>query len=174
MNTDRTIPIRDFPQLRMAARHLPDDALVSREEAEALYNRDWKNIETSTMTPGERTFFDGIFEGQFFYGEGFRIAFDEAAQADDLDAILSFVARGATLPEEVILSAASSGAMTVLSWLLADDRKAEWNGWFWDHEILVEAIDDATSNEQRKAAARLREELSRVDRAALAEISKKQ
>ena len=60
MNSDLTIPIKKFIQLRMAARHLPDTGMVSEAEAIALYTSDARCIEPDLMTPEERELYERL------------------------------------------------------------------------------------------------------------------
>lgn len=60
MNSDRTIPIKDFLQLRMAARHMHEGVLVSEAEAIALYTSDARCIEPDFMTPEERELYERL------------------------------------------------------------------------------------------------------------------
>ncbi|MBD8871925.1 hypothetical protein [Rhodanobacter sp. DHB23] len=67
----KTIPIKRYPELRLAARHLPETARVTPAEALGLYERDARRLDRQHMNDAERTLLNtlirevghGVFNG---------------------------------------------------------------------------------------------------------------
>ncbi|HUB88102.1 MAG TPA: hypothetical protein VMA74_00085 [Dyella sp.] len=65
------IPIKRYPELRLAARHLPDNATVTPAEALALYEREARSLDLQRMAPDEQALLNdlirdvghGVFNG---------------------------------------------------------------------------------------------------------------
>ncbi len=58
-----SVRLSDFPQLRLLARHLPgarDDLTIPGAQALALYERNWRHVERSTLTPQERDLIEAL------------------------------------------------------------------------------------------------------------------
>lgn len=61
-----TVRVVDYPQLKQIAWHRQADTLTKRE-AFALYERNWRHIDQSSMDPSERNFIAGLMRT---YGNG--------------------------------------------------------------------------------------------------------
>ena len=62
-----TIVIGDFPQLRLIAWNRNPQEAISGEEALDLYERNWRFVDETAMTPDERAVLDRLIRD---YGKG--------------------------------------------------------------------------------------------------------
>lgn len=56
----RTIRIADYPQLKLIAWNRRADATLDEKEALALYERNWRHVDTDALEPKERTLIDRL------------------------------------------------------------------------------------------------------------------
>lgn len=66
-SAERTVAVSRYPQLRFICWQLGEDAELAEQEALSRYERDWRHVDTASLSDDERAFIDYLAQT---YGAG--------------------------------------------------------------------------------------------------------